>query len=341
MKKPPVIREFCGTTKGYRKHKNNGEDKCPPCIEAYNVWRRTIYDPDKNREHKKAYFAKPEKRALRTLYEQKHRLPPEEKQRLRQERLAATEEKKRLKAEAKKAAYKAKIEAQMAETAARNAEKKRLHEIEVAERARIRDEETAKRRAEKSAKKQIEARNAELDKLMAHYESKVKQERNKAAKALERAQEEERLNNQHGVVLSDYYRCQRNNGIACELCKARAAKYAREYRKANPEIARKWPSKKGNTNHKERLKPGAKRIPYTRRSILERDNYTCYLCNEPVDLSAPSHMNQPGWERYPHMDHVIPLSRGGDDTPDNVRTAHAKCNMVKRDSLLTEVVGAF
>jgi 5-methylcytosine-specific restriction endonuclease McrA len=48
-------------------------------------------------------------------------------------------------------------------------------------------------------------------------------------------------------------------------------------------------------------------------------------------------MGEEGWELYPHLDHVIPLSKGGNDTPDNVRTTHAKCNMAKGDVVLEAV----
>ena len=34
MKTPPVTRDVCGTTTGYRKHKTMGEDRCQPCKDA-------------------------------------------------------------------------------------------------------------------------------------------------------------------------------------------------------------------------------------------------------------------------------------------------------------------
>ena len=43
-------------------------------------------------------------------------------------------------------------------------------------------------------------------------------------------------------------------------------------------------------------------------------------------LGTPHNMSQPGWELYPHIDHVIPLSAGGHDALENVKLAHAKCN---------------
>ncbi|MDT2396282.1 HNH endonuclease [Enterococcus avium] len=34
------------------------------------------------------------------------------------------------------------------------------------------------------------------------------------------------------------------------------------------------------------------------------------------------------------MDHVIPISKGGTHSWDNVRLAHRHCNAIKRDALL-------
>jgi 5-methylcytosine-specific restriction endonuclease McrA len=69
---------------------------------------------------------------------------------------------------------------------------------------------------------------------------------------------------------------------------------------------------------------GAQSEPYTRDSIAERDGYLCGLCRGDVDmdLSYPDPMS-------PSVDHVIPLSTGGNDTVANVQLAHLRCNLSK------------
>jgi 5-methylcytosine-specific restriction endonuclease McrA len=57
-----------------------------------------------------------------------------------------------------------------------------------------------------------------------------------------------------------------------------------------------------------------KDIPLTRRNIMHRDNYTCQYCGKKSDLT---------------IDHIIPRSRGGKDTWDNVVVACLRCNVVK------------
>lgn len=55
-------------------------------------------------------------------------------------------------------------------------------------------------------------------------------------------------------------------------------------------------------------------IKYSRRSIHQRDNYTCQYCGHTKDLS---------------IDHIMPVSRGGKSTWENTVTACQKCNSKK------------
>ncbi|MBZ0186129.1 MAG: HNH endonuclease [Candidatus Obscuribacterales bacterium] len=60
-----------------------------------------------------------------------------------------------------------------------------------------------------------------------------------------------------------------------------------------------------------------KEISLSRRNILHRDNYTCQYCGiRRHDLT---------------IDHIVPRSRGGVDTWDNVAAACLKCNVKKGD----------
>ena len=60
-------------------------------------------------------------------------------------------------------------------------------------------------------------------------------------------------------------------------------------------------------------------------TILKRDAFTCYLCLR--QLQEPDLT----------LDHVVPLLRGGQHTPDNVRTACWHCNNRKRNQLIEEL----
>jgi 5-methylcytosine-specific restriction endonuclease McrA len=65
-------------------------------------------------------------------------------------------------------------------------------------------------------------------------------------------------------------------------------------------------------------------VPYDRADIAQRDRWTCSLCGQRILRNA----------KVPHpraltMDHVVPISEGGDDAPWNVKAAHFRCNSVK------------
>jgi 5-methylcytosine-specific restriction endonuclease McrA len=60
-----------------------------------------------------------------------------------------------------------------------------------------------------------------------------------------------------------------------------------------------------------------KEISLSRRNVLHRDNYTCQYCGDRRhDLT---------------IDHIVPRSRGGIDTWENVVAACLKCNVKKGD----------
>ena len=62
--------------------------------------------------------------------------------------------------------------------------------------------------------------------------------------------------------------------------------------------------------------------------VFERDDWLCGLCGEQVDkdLMWPDPMSA-------SLDHIIPLSRGGEHTLDNVQLAHLVCNIRKNNQV--------
>jgi hypothetical protein len=70
---------------------------------------------------------------------------------------------------------------------------------------------------------------------------------------------------------------------------------------------------------------------YTVADILAKWGTLCHICNQEIDLLAPRQMGKTGWQRGLHLDHVIPIAKGGNDIIDNVKPAHAICNARKGD----------
>jgi 5-methylcytosine-specific restriction endonuclease McrA len=73
--------------------------------------------------------------------------------------------------------------------------------------------------------------------------------------------------------------------------------------------------------------------PYTEAQILKIHGTVCHICAGPIDISKPRKIGSPGWRMSLHIDHVIPLAKGGPDTLANVKPAHAVCNIAKSDKL--------
>lgn len=68
---------------------------------------------------------------------------------------------------------------------------------------------------------------------------------------------------------------------------------------------------------------------FTEKAVLSSYGNHCYLCLEAIDLQAPRRVGAPGWEQGLHIEHVIPISKGGSHTLENVRPSHGLCNLRK------------
>lgn len=102
-----------------------------------------------------------------------------------------------------------------------------------------------------------------------------------------------------------------------------AADYAR-----NPEpkkaAAKAWgqahPDAMIEVTHRRRARLRGVTIgPVSRKAVMERDGWICWICGEPTEPDGPR-------ARRPSLDHVIALIDGGSHTEDNLRCAHVGCN---------------
>lgn len=72
---------------------------------------------------------------------------------------------------------------------------------------------------------------------------------------------------------------------------------------------------------KKKSKNKRKAIPnHIRVHVLERDNYTCQMCGRTVKDGVSL-----------HIDHCIPVSKGGDNSPDNLQVLCSDCNHGKHN----------
>lgn len=119
--------------------------------------------------------------------------------------------------------------------------------------------------------------------------------------------------------------------IDCEFCgRLAAVRTRRATRCRRPECKLAFNAKRmreggwgtvASDRRRKRLK-GAVVEQVRRRAVFERDGWVCGICEEPVapalkspDLASAS------------LDHIVPLSLGGEHSYANVRLAHLGCNI--------------
>ena len=106
-------------------------------------------------------------------------------------------------------------------------------------------------------------------------------------------------------------------------------KYSNKIRNSHPD-RRKWRT----ANHRHRARKYG--VPYesgiTLAKLIKRDGLRCALCGGMCNLNDHSWSEYSG-ATYPSIDHIIPMSKGGGHTWDNVQIAHMLCNALKSDKL--------
>jgi len=98
----------------------------------------------------------------------------------------------------------------------------------------------------------------------------------------------------------------------CDECRAWSRENAQRYRKQRRAQGNPIRKHSGWISDKNRI------------AVYERDGWTCQICGEPVDRDA-----DPKSDWYPSLDHIVPRSKGGANTLDNLRTAHRWCNCIR------------
>jgi 5-methylcytosine-specific restriction endonuclease McrA len=147
----------------------------------------------------------------------------------------------------------------------------------------------------------------------------------------------------------------------CRLCKNKSGKIwasqnkdklnlmQNNYRKANPEkmaiyqqrykATKREYTKQWYQENKEKYRGyvRARRakirendfVKYSEWEVIAEYGSKCHLCNMEIDMLASRATGSSGWEESLHIDHVMPISKGGADSLENVRPAHGLCNLMK------------
>lgn len=142
----------------------------------------------------------------------------------------------------------------------------------------------------------------------------------------------------HGKNCEAYKKCKLRSIGPCQECVDAAKAEGMEYR-SRPEVkARLYTYNRTNrakTNKSRFARSTSNKSDYfSVNTVINTYGSDCHLCDGAIDLDAPRKVGEPGWELSLHIDHVMPLSKGGDDTLDNVRPAHGQCNLNKSAKIL-------
>lgn len=124
---------------------------------------------------------------------------------------------------------------------------------------------------------------------------------------------------------------------SCSQCREAQREYDRQRFYKNPELKRERNKKHVNLTKKreawrrrDALLRGVKTEKYSEDQVLLKYGKNCHICHFPINMSAPRRSGMGiGWEYGLNIDHVIPISMGGNDTIENVRPAHVLCNIRK------------
>lgn len=137
--------------------------------------------------------------------------------------------------------------------------------------------------------------------------------------------------------------------VTCGTCRQKSAAYLRSLRAVNPEPYREWvrnnrekireSSRKFGRMHPEviRMKNHDRRAlkrgnggRYTEveiKLLFEKQEGKCFYCGDLIYSS---------FDKELHVDHKVPLSRGGVNSIENIALACSKCNLRKYDKTAEE-----
>ena len=124
-----------------------------------------------------------------------------------------------------------------------------------------------------------------------------------------------------GAVIDKYLK-------KCDACKEEHRVAMLPYKRSQSNACRRLRETRAKANGK---------IDWTvnLQDLIERDGGVCALCGEPVDANDYIMDGETfiAGNSYPSVDHIIPLSRGGCHTWNNVQLAHRVCNSRKGNAV--------
>jgi len=101
----------------------------------------------------------------------------------------------------------------------------------------------------------------------------------------------------------------------------------------------RYSNRRDETNRRNKLRENGK-IDWdiSVERLSKRDKGLCYLCKSKTNLNDYTYDSNGYFiagDYYPSVDHVLPVSKGGTHTWDNIKLAHRICNSLKSDNSIS------
>lgn len=126
---------------------------------------------------------------------------------------------------------------------------------------------------------------------------------------------------------------ERLNSIETRTCEICGEKFVTTKKSravcCSSECSKKRANRLASKKHDKRIVP-SKRIDkgIDARSLFRRDKGVCWICGGQCNLEDYTMRGEVfiAGDWYPSVDHIIPICEGGEDSWENVKLAHRKCN---------------
>ena len=173
---------------------------------------------------------------------------------------------------------------------------------------------------EKEYRKQYRQRNEEhIKQYQKQYHVQYKQDNKERIKEIEKKYYQENKERKKQYQ-SQYY----HENI--EYIKQHKKKYRKQYNQSEQgrEVNYRANLKRRSYKHKVIY------TPIQRKRLLDRDNWSCQSCGCKVHDRNTGDWNTPD---KAHINHIVPISKGGNSKPENLRILCRSCNLSKRNNV--------